>query len=69
MDHITNERRKLYLRGVGEDEVVYQILDAVQHLDHSKTMREAGLGEQADFMLDRARQKLIELLGIHLEVH
>lgn len=64
----TRTRRRMYLQKVGGDEIVHQIEDAIQHLDISKTMRTVGADHKhADFMVDRARQILIELLGIHLE--
>jgi asparagine synthetase B (glutamine-hydrolysing) len=63
----TRTRRRMHLQKVGGDEIVHQIEDVIQHLDHSKTMRETVGDKHADFMVDRARQLLIELLGIHLE--
>lgn len=68
MDEATRIRRRMHLQKVGSDEIVHQIEDVIQHLDISKTMRQAGVDpKSADFMIDRARQLLIELLGIHLE--
>jgi hypothetical protein len=63
----TRTRRRMHLQKVGGDEIVHQIEDVIQHLDISKTIRLHVDNKQADFMVDRARQLLIELLGIHLE--
>lgn len=64
-------RRRMHLQRLGGDEVVHQLEDIIQHLDHSKNIRQTIQtpdGQQsADFLFDRARQLLIELLGIHLE--
>lgn len=63
----TRIRRRMHLQKVGGDEIVHQIEDVIQHIDISKTMRQHVDPKHADFMIDRARQLLIELLGIHLE--
>jgi len=63
----TRTRRRMYLQKIGGDEIVHQLEDIIGHLDHSKIVRNHIGPEQADFMVDRARQLLIELLGVHLE--
>jgi hypothetical protein len=67
----TRVRRRMYLQRLGGDEVVHQLEDIIQHLDHSKTIRQTiqtpDGQKSADFLFDRARQLLIEVLGIHLE--
>lgn len=63
----TRCQRRAHLQKIGGDEIVHQLEDIIQHLDHSKTIRLHVGNKQADFMVDRARQLLIELLGIHLE--
>ena len=63
----TRRRRKDYLERIDSNELVHQIEDIIGHLDHSKIIRNHVGPEQADFMVDRARQLLIELLGVHLE--
>ena len=63
----TRTRRRIHLQKVGGDEIVHQLEDIIQHLDISVTIRKHVDHKQADFMVARARQLLIELLGIHLE--
>jgi hypothetical protein len=64
---VTRFNRVLHLSKVGGDEIVHQLEDIIQHLDVSVTIRKHVDHKQADFMVARARQLLVELLGIHLE--
>ncbi len=57
-----------HLKSVGELTVAHDLSKVVQLLDVSKTVRGIGNGDGADALIEQARELILDLLGIKVDL-